>query len=72
MPLDDEAERAACLAAVDARLEPAREEAAQLAVWVEGEVAWLVMPGLAEAIALQRAHLPLLAAAVARLSEDWS
>lgn len=42
-------------------------QAAVFAVWVEGDTAWLALPGLDEAIALQRAHLPLLAAAVAQL-----
>lgn len=42
------------------------------AVWVDGETGWLALPGLDEAIAVQRPQLPLLAAAVAELAKAWA
>lgn len=59
-------------AEVEALVGGVEAQAPPFAVWVEGETAWLALPGLDEAIALQRAHLPLLAAAIAQLSRDWS
>lgn len=59
-------------AEVEALADGLATQAPPFAVWVDGDTAWLAMPGLDEAIALQRAHLPLLAAAVAQLSKEWS